>query len=177
MIYSINGFARRSTTTDPAMGLQVDCSLNARGSSFNNTILVLPDSIITGSRASDNEPIRDAISITLQSGWNLIGIPLNLDNDDPAQFGSTVNTIDAPATSLEAGQAYWVFNPGDIHTAILSGTQSTQAPVPFGISLYTPVRVSPVPSGATAFFHSASGWRELPAEAELQPSEGYLLHR
>jgi hypothetical protein len=35
--------------------------------------------------------------------------------------------------------------------------------------------VSPIPTGATAFTHTATGWRELSVDAELQPGEAYLL--
>jgi hypothetical protein len=172
MRYYLNGFLRRSTAVDSALGLKVDCSLNARGSTFDNTILVLG-----GARsATTAEPIRDAASIQLNAGWNLIGIPLIPDDDDPSQLGATVNTLDAPAASLQVGQGYWVFATAS-STVILTGQRPQQPPIPNGWSLYAPVRSSAPPSDATAWTYSDGAWRLAPADSALEAGQGYLLHR
>jgi hypothetical protein len=176
IIYSVNGFPRRATTASPTLGLKVDCSLNARGSVFDNTILVLPDSVITASRATPSEPIRDAISITLDAGWNLIGIPLDLDDKSPGQLSDTVNTLEAPATSLQAGQGYWVFAPLP-RTVILTGQRPQQATIPTGRSLYTPVTDSPLPVSASVWTFTDGLWRQVAAGSKLTAGAGYLLYK
>ncbi|MFT5128293.1 MAG: hypothetical protein ACI8W8_001903, partial [Rhodothermales bacterium] len=165
MRYMLNGLPRRVTTVSPTLGLKVDCSLNARGSVFNNTILVLPDSVITASRATPSEPIRDAISITLDAGWNLIGIPLDLDD-------STPDFLDG--ATAEAGRAYWVHNPRGPYSVVLTGTQPVAQPAITG-DLYAPIRSSAAPTGATAWTFTDGTWRL--ASGPLEPGTGYLLRR
>ncbi|MFT5127853.1 MAG: hypothetical protein ACI8W8_001460 [Rhodothermales bacterium] len=175
MIYLFNGLLRRTTTVDPALGLKVDCSLNARGSVFNNTVLVLPDSVITASRATPSEPIRDAISITLDAGWNLIGIPLGLDDKSPNQLVPVVNTLAAPATSLSAGRGYWAFSTTTT-TRILTGLRTPQPAIPSGWSLFAPVADSAVPADVTIWAFDNGSWRLVPADSALEAGRGYLLH-
>jgi hypothetical protein len=163
--YLLNGLPRRVTTVSPTLGLKVDCSLNARGSVFNNTILVLPDSVITASRATPSEPNRDAITLHLDSGWNLIGIPLDLDDPTPAfLYGATA----------EAGRAYWVHNPRAPYSIVLTGTQPATQP-PITGDLYAPIRTSPTPTGATAWTYTSGAWRL--ASGPLEPGTGYLLRK
>jgi hypothetical protein len=170
LIYLLNGLPRRITTVDPALGLKVDCSLNARGSTFNNTILVLPDSVINASRAPTSEPIRDAISIHLDAGWNLIGIPLDLDDKSPSQLGSHVQ-----ADSLEAGHAYWVFSPAAT-THILTGLRTLQPRIPAN-GLYSPVTDSAAPTNAAIWGFVDGAWRVVPDGGLLEAGAGYLIYR
>jgi PKD repeat protein len=163
MRYMLNGLTRRTKAVSPTLGFKVDCSLNARGSVFNKTILVLPDSVITASRATDNEPIRDAISLYIPSGWSLVGIPLDLDDPTPAFLNGT---------SAEAGRAYWIHNPRAPYSIVLTGTQAASQPAITG-DLYAPIRTSPVPVGSTAWTYTDSSWRL--ADGPLEAGQGYLL--
>jgi PKD repeat protein len=165
IIYSVNGLPRRSTTVDPALGLKVDCSLSAGGATFDNTILVLPDSVITASRATPTESIRDAFTLHLDAGWNLIGIPLVL--DDP-----TLAFLEGQ--TAVAGRAYWVFAARPT-AHILTGLRTPQPPIP-GDGLYAPVADSAIPEGHSAWIFTEGLWRQVRADSALEAGRGYLLH-
>jgi PKD repeat protein len=160
MRYYINGLLRRSTTAYPALGLKVDCSLSAVGSTFDNTILVLG-----GARAATTaEAIRDAFTLHLDTGWNLIGIPLILDDPNP-------DFLDGQ--TAVAGHAYWVFVARPA-THVLTGVRSSQPPIP-GDGLYAPVRDSAIPDGYSAWSFADGIWRRVSANSALEAGRGYLL--
>lgn len=173
LIYSVNGLVRRTTTVDAATPFKVDCSLHDRNTVVNNTTLVLPTG---GARATSTEAIRDAVTIHLDSGWSLIGIPLELDNTDASVLGDFVNDDSGVISSLEAGKGYWVFNADAARSVVLTGVRPAQPAPAAGWSLYAPVANSAAPTGAIVWAYADGAWRLVEANESLTAGVGYRVY-
>jgi hypothetical protein len=173
LIYSVNGLVRKTNAVLAETPFKVDCSLHDRNSILNNTTLVLPSG---GARSTSTEAIRDAVSIQLDSGWTLIGIPLVLDDNDPAVLSDFVNDADGAAASLEAGQGYWVFNADAPRSVVLTGVRPAQPAPASGWSLYGPVANSAAPAGAIVWSYANGTWRLIEANEGLSAGVGYRVY-
>ncbi|MFT5127802.1 MAG: hypothetical protein ACI8W8_001409, partial [Rhodothermales bacterium] len=185
--YLVNGLILATSPVDPALGLKVDCSLSSRGAVINNTRLVRPGDPLPARESADSaDPIRSAVTILLDSGWNLVSIPVIPDDSDPESvFGTAVNTVQSgetvAATSLEPGAGYWVFNPASPRSVVITGQAVTEPSLPgSGWSLYGPVADSANPAaleGAIIYSFENGAYRQVDPSEILHATQGYLIYQ
>ena len=128
----------------------------------------------------------------LTPGWNLIGIPFELDAESLAKFASVaaVFTYDEATqsyiqhedtTAIVAGNAYWVF-VAEATDITVTGSEVADYGVALkaGWNWVAPLATSPIsmPEGAVkaVWFYTPDGYRQATEDADIQIGCGYWIY-
>ena len=128
----------------------------------------------------------------LTPGWNLIGIPFELDAESLAKFASVaaVFTYDdatqsyiqhEDTTAIVAGNAYWVF-VAEATDITVTGSEVADYGVALkaGWNWVAPLATSPIsmPEGAVkaVWFYTPDGYRQATEDTDIQIGCGYWIY-
>ena len=131
-------------------------------------------------------------TFNLTPGWNLIGIPFEMDAESLAKFTSVlaVYTYDdvtqayiqyEDTTALSAGCAYWVFvNEATEITVTGAAIEAEGVALKAGWNWVTPLKdsVLALPQGVvkTVWFYTPDGYRQATEDDEIQIGCGYWIY-
>ncbi len=134
------------------------------------------------------QPHPYAIELALARGWNLIGLPFDLDADSDARIRAEILFLPdgkktarrrvTPGTPLPGGTVLWLYHDGSPCTLPLTGTCSPLRAVP-ATSAVTPIMSSALPDAALLKVWNAYRWdpaaRIFTPATSLAPGEAVLL--
>jgi hypothetical protein len=147
--------------------------------------------IVADKKASSDTP-EASYTFSLTAGWNLIGIPFEMDTESLANFASiaALFTYDEETrayiqcddtTALVAGGSYWVFvNEATSITVNGSSINAEGIALKAGWNWVTPLKDSELtlPEGAVkaVWFYTNDGYRKATEDADIQLGRGYWVY-
>ena len=147
---------------------------------------------IVADKKASSETSEASYAFSLTAGWNLIGIPLEMDAESLAKFASVaaVFTYDEATqsyiqiddtTALVAGNAYWVFATEATEIAVNGSIINAEGvPLKAGWNWVTPLNDSelamPTDAVKAVWFYTSDGYRQATEDADIQLGRGYWVY-
>jgi hypothetical protein len=134
------------------------------------------------SAGSEDSAVAAQATISLATGWNLVSTPVAPNDASPqavfGDLGGDVRTYEdgeqVPASSIEVGKGYWVFNPGAATSVVVIGTAAGSGSVALaaGWNVIGVGAEVAVPAGAIARQQVGDDYVSVDS---LEPAVGYWV--
>jgi Ca2+-binding EF-hand superfamily protein len=147
---------------------------------------------IVADKKASSETSEASYTFSLTAGWNLIGIPLEMDAESLAKFANVaaVFTYDEATqsyiqiddtTALAAGCAYWVFATEAAEITVNGSIINAEGvALKVGWNWVTPLNDSELAMPADAvkaiWFYTSDGYRQATEDADIQLGRGYWVY-
>ena len=133
---------------------------------------------------------EDEFTFYLTPGWNLIGIPFDMDATSLAKFDGIVFAYDEDSntyahyepTAMVAGGSYWVYvnQAMEITVAAVAGDATDGVALKAGWNFVAPRKgaelVMPEAPVRAVWFYTTDGYRKATEDADIQLGRGYWIY-